>query len=109
MSDEELIMLAAKAAGLTIQYSNNFGDFTIGEPYSRGEYRWNPLDNDGDAFRLMVALSLDIVFDGPSGMRVDYVDDRGKLCTVEQLVLADLAAAVRRTIVRAAAELGAEK
>ncbi|WP_433886936.1 hypothetical protein [Pseudomonas vranovensis] len=109
MEDKQLLELAAKAAGLKAQYSDNWGDFSIGEPYSKGEVRWNPLTFDHDAFRLMVALSLDVEFDGPTGVRVNYVGGNGRLCTVEQLILEDLAEAVRRTIVRAAAELGKDK
>lgn len=58
MNDRELLELAAKAAGIEAQYSDNFGDFSIVEPYSMGEQRWNPLTDDGDAFRLAVSLSL---------------------------------------------------
>lgn len=104
--DDELVLLAARSAGLKVQYSDNWGDFSIGEPYSRGEVRWNPLDFNDDAFQLMISLRLDIEFDGPSGLRVNYTDAQGRLCTVEQLVLADPAADVRRGIVRAAAEIG---
>lgn len=117
MKDHELLELAAKAAGIKFDKAaqngapNRSGFDMQGNAvldWHNGK-TWNPLTDDGDAFRLMVALSLDIEFDGPTGMRVNYVDERGRLCTVEQLVLEDLAAAVRRTIVSAAAELGAEK
>lgn len=57
-ADNELLEMAGKAAGLKVQYSNNFGDFSIGEPYSHGEIRWNPLTDDGDALRLMVKLKM---------------------------------------------------
>lgn len=103
MTDQELLELAAKAAGVDFDGHS----FIKRDRYSSNV--WDPLFDDGDAFRLMVALNLDIEFDGPTGMRVNYVDGGGRLCTVEQHVLEDLAEAVRRTIVSAAAELGAEK
>lgn len=105
MTDQELLELAAKAAGMS---PASFDGRNVGwyNPRRGTTGAWNPLVDDGDAFRLLVALSLDIEFDGPTGMRVNYVDGHGRLCTVEQLVLEDLAAAVRRTIVSAAAEIG---
>lgn len=111
MTDQKLLELAAKAVGLEVfskDLPGNAETMATAGLYTRIGY-WNPLADDGDAFRLMVALNLDVVFDGPSGMRVDYVNDCGSLCTVEQLVLVDLAEAVRRTIVRAAAELAGSK
>ncbi|RQO57555.1 hypothetical protein [Pseudomonas sp. KBW05] len=106
MTDQELLELAAKAAGAreTIDHKGST-HYVMPESH---EY-WNPLTDDGDAFRLMVALKLDIEFEGPRGVRVNYVDAQGRLCTVEQLVLADPNADVRRAIVLAAAEFGAEK
>lgn len=62
MSDEELLLSAAKAAGIRVQYSDNCGDFSIGEPYSKGEQRWNPLAFDKDAFRLMSSLRIYLVY-----------------------------------------------
>jgi len=62
MSDGELLLLAAAAAGIKVQYSDNFGDYSIGEPYSKGEQRWNPLTSDKDAFRLMASLRIYLVY-----------------------------------------------
>jgi len=53
-SDRELLELAAKAAGIEI-HNTGF----ISGPHLKGTTRsWNPLAYDGDAFRLMVKLSM---------------------------------------------------
>lgn len=57
---DALVPLAAKAIGLNVQYSNNSGDYSIGEPYSKNEQRWNPLEFDKDAFQLLVELEMSI-------------------------------------------------
>jgi hypothetical protein len=43
IQESELFKLAAKAAGMT-------------------DRKWNPLDNDGDALRLLVMLGMDVQF-----------------------------------------------
>ena len=95
MTDKELLELAAKAAGYTLE-----------EHYDDDQYYpwctetlafWNPLLDDGDAFRLMVTLKIDValynkcvsVNDAP----LDFYGD-------------DPCAATRRGIVEAAAEIG---
>ncbi|HDR9501289.1 TPA: hypothetical protein QDC06_004585 [Burkholderia cepacia] len=89
MGDKELLELAAKAAGDLV-------DGPIGPV-------WNPLNDDGDALRLAVSLGIGMVhhlgwgqvfhpkFDGE---RIDFHYDP------------DAQTAMRRAIVRAAAELG---
>lgn len=113
MNDRELLEMAAKAAGISAQYSNNVGDFSIGEPYSQGERRWNPLENDGDALRLAVKLYLDICFyRGFEEVIVqgegtpDTPTSLGEVIEVREPFGEDIPAAVRRAIVRAAAEIG---
>jgi hypothetical protein len=106
-TDRELLKLAAKAANININGWDESG-FVIG--YWDGyELDWNPLEDDGDAFRLAVTLGLEI-----------YVDDG-----TETIVSKDLRhdwhggvtephgrnkyEATRRAIVRAAAEIGRAK
>lgn len=87
MSDQQLLGLAAKAAGYVVRwyddslaYGPTFGiEVESGNP--SGFEPWNPLEDDGDAFRLAFAL----------GIRIHWFG-----------VIAE----VRRAIVRAAAEIG---
>ena len=56
MTDTELLELAAKAAG----YS--FDGYVLRNNNTEFEYSgWNPLEDDGDAFRLAVSLGLTVV------------------------------------------------
>lgn len=58
-TDRELLELAAKASGEWPESWHN------SEAYFTGVLsRWNPLEDDGDAFRLMVALGIRPEFDG---------------------------------------------
>lgn len=109
MGDRELLELAAGVAGLR--------DFEWGiveegkvlapnsEAYHRDNYgirwRWNPLEDDGDALRLAVRLKMEIDISNtgiavrvPSGLKV-IVDLREN---------SDPAAVTRMAIVRAAAQ-----
>lgn len=106
-TDQELLELAAKAAGTEVWTDadgNPYTDTSIGI-----EVRWNPLADDGDALRLVTKLGLSIhrlinkvgvskwgvpnYLGGWSEFTFTETDD----------------AVVRRAIVRAAAEIGAAK
>ena len=107
MTDNEMLELAAKAAGIIAQYSDNCGDFSIGEPYYRNEVPWNPIYNDRDAFRLMVKLRIDVgegVDKEPCAWVSYVIGDR--LRSICEPYAEDPCAATRRAIVRAAAEIG---
>ena len=92
MTDRELLEAAAKAAGLTIgAWSDNYGAFKY-RGVEPGKSWWNPLTDDGDAFRLMVRC---LPFYTVCYSREDY-----EACNRDGL------AATRRAIVMAAAELG---
>lgn len=107
MNDRELLELAAKAArlpecgwmGPAFMYvkDNTFTD-------------WNPLTDDGDALRLAVKLGLSIQVHHDSSQPLPWlrVVDREQRWTHAMVKEygADPAAATRRTIVRAAAEIG---
>ncbi len=70
------------------------------------EFVWNPLTDDGDALRLAVKLNLSIRFDGViAAVTAEWADDFDGYWWNEWL-LKDAAAATRRAIVRAAAEVG---
>ncbi len=100
MTDQELLELAAKAAGIEVVRTR------LDDPMNRdflikGTARniahdmgpWNPLTEDGDALRLAVKL------------RVDINEARDWYFTDAEYD-ADPYAATRRAIVRAAAEIG---
>ena len=98
MTDRELLELAAKAAG--IKWYGFFGDYhteclflDIGVDEN---VAWNPLTNDADAFQLMVKLGL------------LYDDTLFHYISLERFKTKDVddATAIRRGIVRAAAEDG---
>lgn len=67
-SDREMLMLAAKAAGIALDYKTMFGGDR--EPcYFNGDrwVFWNPLADDGDAFRLAVTARIDYYFSPTCG------------------------------------------
>lgn len=117
MTNRELLELAAKAAGITctwrdvirsrvaefqtIKHTKHSGFFADGK-------EWNPLEDDGDAFRLQVALQLELEF-GACFVNVgkSHGND-GQWHLVRESAL-DLGAATRRAIVRAAAEIGKQQ
>ena len=91
MTDREMLEFAAKAAGIEIEIT------ATGLPWlASGKRPWNPLTDDGDAFRLAVKLHL------LYGINTDILNHYITL----QLPSDDPYAATRRAIVRAAAEIG---
>jgi hypothetical protein len=101
--DKELLELAAKAAG-----------FTLEEHYDDDQYYpwctetlafWNPLLDDGDAFRLAAKLGLELRMSSEFVIVVipRYTDNEAFEPKND-----DPYAATRRAIVRAAAEIGKE-
>ena len=101
MSDKELLELAAKASGYTLEerydIHGNYWPwcFEIANP-------WSPLTDDGDALRLAVKLGLVISFHNDKEWVLVI---RGKVW-IQDLCDDDPYAATRRAIVRAAAEIG---
>jgi len=103
-NDMQLLELAATAAGIG-PIIGVVDDCLLIGPSARRRH-WNPLTEDGDAFRLMVSLSLDVSIQSNAqvawlaGDSVEWLD--------EQLG-DDPKAAVRRCITRVAAEIGRTK
>lgn len=99
MEDMELLELAAKKAGIAV----NFADFIDGgcwTKYRIGMDWWNPLADDGDALRLAVKLGID--FRNSSASEV--VATHGGYVVIEAVTPQHRRAeATRRAIVRAAA------
>ena len=99
MTDRELLELAAKACGLE-------------EAKMRIEFnQWNPLTDDGDALRLAVKLSMNVVVKTlPHAIYVEAYNGQAP-AVVETLADVrrkdfDPYSATRRAITRAAAEIG---
>lgn len=122
MTDQELLMLAAKAAVIT-GYEYNEG--TGNNAYYAGSLLfmtipgihtpWNPLTDDGDALRLAVQCGLEVslvddepIKDGKDTTAcVGYsLEGNDKVHYVFEYHGGDIFAATRLAIVRAAAEIG---
>jgi|SanBayMetagenome_1026888.scaffolds.fasta_scaffold07577_1 hypothetical protein len=106
--DREMLELAAKAAGIFCKgwclpggRSDGWHGMYTGSDDDGTYVRWNPIADDGDAFKLMVQLRLGTLF--PTEIGRDRVNVKGH---TESLALNDPLAATRRAIVRAAAEIG---
>ena len=106
-TDKELLELAAKAAGYNIKAHE---DGTLYSDYRCSGY-WgvfNPLNDDGDALRLAVKLGMQVTVDiGVGEVRVAH--NLLYSILIESLKGADIYAATRRAIVRAAAAIGESK
>lgn len=105
--DQQLLALAAKAAGVVAKWNDFFGCYTTTWHGPGGQtlpQRWNPLTDDGDALRRAVALRMDIEF-APQATWLGTKINAPVPMTME-LHSNDAMAATRRAIVRAAAEIG---
>lgn len=103
MTDHELLELAAKAAGYDFAWYCEGGNNPHGKPnvpFANG-HRWNPLIDDGDAFRLAVKLCIPI-FPYNDETSTGTVGVVAKNWGTKE-------ANTRRAIVRAAAEIGKDK
>lgn len=107
MTDHELLVFAAKAAGINLYWQKNefFGmtSYQVHDGVSAGPTAWNPLQNDADAFRLVTKLGMTV-------MVYDF-DELGSTAVMHQALpfiephqTQGNEKATRRAIVRAAAE-----
>lgn len=99
MSDRAMLELAAKAIGIPVTpccHIPSGGMWVFESPVDRF---WNPLHEDGDAFRLAVNLSL---FDSGHFMKFRLEETRANPARNDFVIN-------RRAIVRAAAEIGKTK
>jgi len=119
MTDKELLELAAKAAGLGLEWETT--SFTIEEgvtdsveiPYATSNSPdeapsyWDPLEDDGEAFRLSVKLEM-CVGVAPHPMALDKISLAMAPGGIEESCKhnGDPLAATRRAIVCAAAAIG---
>ena len=98
MKDKKILELAAIACGL------------LKEGVFYGSTDWNPLKNDGDAFRLAARLMMSVDF-GTLFSKYTIVTCSHRLDGVPRIAIkeshnSDVFYATRRAIVRAAAEIG---
>lgn len=101
MTDKELLTKAAAAAGYDYWQSGGYIILVEGAPRS-----WNPLRDDGDAFRL--AMSLGIAVD-PGDFDIEARHRDSDTCIYETVAPdTETTAAARRAIVRCAAQIGKE-
>jgi hypothetical protein len=103
MTDKELLQLAAKAAGFieTASVQNGYGFIALLVMDEDGDWTgqdWNPLTDDGDALRLAVKSRMIVEIDHYSAI----VNGMTESVTMGH----SIAAATRRAIVRAAADVG---
>lgn len=107
MTDRELLELAAKAAGFTgtvTVYETGYTEMGLSNHFSpRGSNVWRPLTDDADAFQLAVALDINT---GRSGNDCWTISDIGDYQEPSNGTRSDQCRAMRRAIVRAAAEIG---
>ena len=112
MNDKELLELAAKAAGLTnLSYCPAWkcmAEYAVHGEFYKWDTYWNPLRGDSEALRLVVSLGLDIEHGITStGTKVVTVSCEEKFSgCCEWVTGQDPLEAIRRAIVRAAAEIG---
>jgi hypothetical protein len=102
MTDRELLENAAKAAGLTIKQSPFYPRDLVVVHDDGSQHYWDPLKDDGDAFRLMVELGMNVF---KSGIKVYAMDEEAdsEMCEGREK---DPYAATRRAITRTAADIG---
>jgi hypothetical protein len=103
MTDRELLELAAKAAGIPKWLYDTRNGMAWNDEVKVWRRAWNPLTNGDDALMLVVMLKLGIEW----GMDRVYVDWNDEPTTyLYEDVTTDPDIALRRAIVRAAAEIG---
>ena len=106
-SDEELLKLAACGAFLNVKaiqvdFNDCFNALIIGEKFTKEKLIWNPVVDDGDAFRLAALMRLHVCFmwDRVSVQREDLMDE-----PVTILYGDDSSATARKAIVIAVAHI----
>ena len=105
MSDRELLMLAAKAAGIELWWTDNYGGVFLRQKHS--PVIWNPLTKDEDALRMAVKLGMTVdIGSRPVAFTDASVIRDDMRIGADEYHEGDPYAATRRAIVRAAAEIG---
>lgn len=108
MNDRELLRLAAKASGYDQSKVCIDSWFWVLDENNTWQ-PWNPLENDGDAFRLAVKLGIHFQGHESYPFVVAQYDLNGNNIWIKQEISDDVYVTARRAIVRAAAETGEDK
>ena len=105
MDDRELLEMAAKAAGIGL---SGFSDSDFGLMVERSDGGWwDPLDDDGDAFRLAAYLRLEVIPGKHAGDGCSVNSRRHEIPGITVFRDSkDMAEQMRRAILMAAAEIG---
>lgn len=107
MTDQELLEKAARAVGNNAEWSDDLQAMHWPGLQSMGV--WNPLEDDGDAFRLMCQLNMNVFTDDSwvTDNMINISTRRGGMIGQDwDDEIDDFNALTRRAIVRAAAAIG---
>lgn len=110
MKTKELLEQAAKAAGIELVYHHGvFIYFQFPDGTKRND--WNPLSDDGDAFRLAINLNIGVIPLGDEDSHIPNCTvisfDKGQTnYRITEPHNGNKLSVTRRAIVRAAAEIG---
>lgn len=111
MDNKELIILAAKVAGID-HPGGEHSRYDDGRLWDcKGLRWWNPLGEDGDALRLAVACDMTVCADGLATVSAcsGYGHDKVMVTQTVSECGKDKSAATRRAIVRAAAAIARQE
>lgn len=105
MNDRELLELAAKAAGIHIEYRRS-SDAYYYDDQDTGREQWCPRDDDRQAVKLAVKLRMCVSVEHDAQAAVWQGDE---LLAFNEPLGDDECAAVRLAVLRCAAEIGRSK
>ena len=103
MTDRELLELAAKAAGFTVDRFNENGDHIYTNTLGKW---WSSLVVDGNTLRLAMALDISVVFDPDEKRTIAGYGDGEQCIQYWDGLISGKTEATRKAITRAAAEIG---
>lgn len=106
-TDRELLELAAKAAGIYLEWDGPPSQWVPIYYEGKTYHSWNPLEDDGDALRLAVKLKISVHFGTYKvAAEASPSEDFGNDIYATEGYDSDDFAATRRAIVRTAAAIG---
>ena len=106
MTDRELLELAAKAAGVGLVWERNSVTDDIYPVHAEEGFCWDALHDDGDALRIGAAIGMNLYINKAYCLAEIISDSEEPAITAKEACDGDTLKALRRAIVRAAAEIG---